>query len=172
MLPAVVPPQATQAPPQPVVESESPHLSVLGATDVATLETIEAVVKSKNDNDPRINTELKSLSPDVHQALYAKYKAFPAEDRNNRGLVVFLIARDLKSVADLDFLKKVYAESPCLSLEDCKNVGSDDAHFSGTNQTTMNYPQFAGLYQLEKQLEGRRDLLKDPVFKRRSDCDS
>jgi hypothetical protein len=139
--------------------------SKLVGADLKVWQSLDAIIKSKNDNDPRINTEMKSLSLSVHEALYEKYNSMPSEDRNVRGLVVFLIARDFKTKADLDFLKKVYDESPCLSLEDCKNVGSDDAHFSGMNQTTLNYPQLAGLYQIEKQLDGRKSLLQDPVFK-------
>lgn len=121
----------------------------------------EDILKNKNDNDPRLDTELKSLSPALKQALYQRYNTLPAEDRNARGLVVFLIARDLQTPADTAFLKQVYQEEPCLSLENCSASSTETTHLSGTNQTTMNYPQLAGLYQLERQLKDRPEILQD-----------
>lgn len=125
----------------------------------------EEVLLGKNDNDPRINSELRELSQSTHSALYERYDSIAPENRNGRGLVVFLISRNLKSAVDIDFLKKVYQEQPCLGLDDCKNTGSADPHFSGLNQTTLNYPQLAGLYQIEQQLHDRPALLADPVMK-------
>jgi hypothetical protein len=125
----------------------------------------EEILKSNNDNDPRLDSVLRQLSPETRSALYERYGKLKPEDRDGRGLIVFLIARDLSYASDVEFLAKVYQEQPCLSLGDCKNTGSDDPHFSGVNETTLNYPQFAGLFQLESQLAMRPRLLQNPEFK-------
>lgn len=155
---------------QKILTEESPNLPPAEVVEMAdTLNEAEAkiwqgfeeILKSKNDNDPRLDTDLRSLSTPLKQALYRRYGSIPDEDRNARGLIVFLIARDLKTTADVTFLKGVYREEPCLSLENCSVTGNETTHLSGTNQTTMNYPQLAGLHQLERQLKERPELLQD-----------
>lgn len=138
-------------------------IAKLEGQNLATWQTFEDILKKRNDNDPRLDTELKSPSPEIRKALYEKYDLIPSEARNDKGLIVFLIARDFNSPEDAQFLKKVFEEPPCLSLADCKTVGPDDAHHAGVDQTTLNYPQLAGLYQLEKRLETHPEILKDPV---------
>lgn len=124
------------------------------------------VLRLKNDNDPRIDRDLKSLSPELHQKLTEAYHRLQKEDRNGRGLVAFLIARDLKTIKDAEFLKSIYLESPCLGFQSCELAAQDDPHLSGINQTSLNYPQIAGLYQLEKRLQNFPDLLEDPEMRR------
>lgn len=141
-------------------ESFKPSIQVKGILSV-----VDEIIQRQNDNDPRVNSELKNLSQQVHEALYEKYDSYAAENRNAKGFIVFLVAQDIKSVADVEFVTKIYQEAPCLSLEDCKNVGSGDPHHSGANQTTLIYPQFVGLYQLEQQLQQKPDLLKDSVMR-------
>jgi hypothetical protein len=123
--------------------------------------TLEEILKSKNDNDPRMDKDLKVMSPEFHQALFEKYEAIQPEKRNERGTIAFLIARDLKSPEDAEFLKKIYEESPCTSLADCKSVGSEDPHYAGMNQTTLNYPQLISLYQIDARLSANKELLAD-----------
>ncbi len=135
--------------------------------DQKKIEILDEILKSKNDNDPRINSELKSLNAEVHRALIAKYNRLAPEDRNARGTIVFLIARDLKSTADLDFIEKVYQESPCLSLGDCGKAANEEGDHLGADQTTTNYPQLVALYQLDQQLGRRPELLSDPAFRSR-----
>lgn len=138
----------------------------LQPADQKKIEIFDEILKSKNDNDPRINTELKNLTAEVHRTLMVKYNRMAAEDRNGRGTVVFLIARDLKSTADLDFLETVYQEQPCLSMGDCqKSVEDHDAHETGGNETSINYPQLVGLYQLDQQANRKPELLSDPNFR-------
>lgn len=127
--------------------------------------SFEEILKSKNDNDPRVN-QLKGLSADFRKAVIDKYIKLKSEDRNGRGFIVFLIAKEIKSASDLDFLQTVYQEPPCLSLENCSEVSREhNPHNSGVDQTTMNYPQFVALYQIEKQLGAKPDLLKDPALR-------
>ena len=125
----------------------------------------EEILASRNDNDPRV-ADLKHLSPEFRKSLFEKYNSLKPEDRNSRGFIVFLVAKDIRSVSDLEFLQKVYQEQPCFSLENCSGgVADEDPHMAGVNQTTLSYPQLAGLYQLEKQLETNPGLLKDPSLR-------
>ncbi|MFZ3229550.1 MAG: hypothetical protein WA160_05050 [Pseudobdellovibrio sp.] len=145
------------------MQKTSAAIQSLHGLDAKVWQVFESVLASKNDNDPRLDQDLKYLSKDLRQALFEKYNSLPSENRNDRGLIVFLISRDIQSAADATFLKSVFEEPPCLSLSDCKTIGQDDAHHSGMNQTTLNYPQLAGLYQIEKQLTAHPEILKDAV---------
>lgn len=136
--------------------------------DQKKIAVLDEILKSRNDNDPRLDSELKNLSGEVHRALIAKYNSMIPEDRNGRGTIAFLIARDLKSTDDLDFLQKIFQENPCLSMGDCRRVDADgDAHEVGGNETSVNYPQLATLYQLDGQLSRKPELLSDPAFRSR-----
>ena len=160
---AAPPEPAASAIPKPEKKMEAP--SGLSAEDLRAWATLEDILKTNNDNDPRMDQELKQMSPEIHEALFQKYESLQMENRNGRGMIAFLVARDLKSPADAEFLRKIYQESPCAGLEDCKNVGSDDAHHSGINQTTLNYPQFSGLYEIEARLNEHPEILKNPSIK-------
>ncbi|AZZ36012.1 hypothetical protein CIK05_04135 [Bdellovibrio sp. qaytius] len=127
--------------------------------------TLEEILKSKNDSDARVK-ELKNLTPAFHKALIEKYNTLKMEDRNGRGFIVFLVAKDLKSAEDLDFLQKVYQEAPCMNLENCNGSSvEDNPHNAGIDQTTLVYPQLVALYQIEKQLDSHPEILKDPALR-------
>lgn len=126
----------------------------------------ETLLKTKNDNDPRLDQELKKLSPPFRVALYQKYDLLPPEDHSGRGLIVFLIARNISSQEDIDFLKKIYQETPCLSLANCKSAENNtDPHHSSTDQTTLVYEKLAGLYLIEKQISQNPDLLNNASYR-------
>lgn len=137
----------------------------LNAADKILWSVFEDVLKSKNDNDPRLDQSLKKLSPAMHATLFEKYNSIPAENLSGRGLIVYLIARDLTIPEDVDFLKKVYQEAPCLSLADCRTVGPEDAHHSAMNQTTLTIAQLEGLYVIEKQLQDHREVLNNATYR-------
>lgn len=152
--------------PSSVVKVQSlPQIQNLSVEDSVKWKTFEEIVKTKNDNDPRMDSQLKKLSPAIHEALFVKYKTVPAEARNERGLIVFLIARDFHSTADMQFLEKVYEESPCLSLSDCQKLSPEDPHHSTMNETTLTYPQQSGLYLIDQQLKEKPQLLSDAAFR-------
>lgn len=124
------------------------------------------VLNSKNDNDLRIDTSLKHMSQALHNVIIKKYQKIPPEQHNERGLVTFLISRDLQSDQDREFIKSVYNEKPCLSLKNCNVADSNpDPHHSSANNTTLDYQQLAALYQLEAQLNKNPDLIRDPKFR-------
>lgn len=125
-------------------------------------QAFEDILKVKNDNDPRLDRDLKKISPRFREALYEKYSQLPAEDHSRRGLVVYLIGREISSIEDLQFLKKIYQESPCLSMADCKSSsGNQDPHNSAVDQTTLVYEQLSGLYLIERQISQNPNLLSD-----------
>lgn len=122
----------------------------------------ESILKTKNDNDPRLDQDFKKLSSAFREALYQKYALLPAEDHSGRGLIVYLIAKDISSMEDMQFLKKVYQEAPCLSLPDCQSPpNNSDPHHSGVDQTTLIYKQLSILHLIDKQLSANPDLLND-----------
>lgn len=142
-------------------------LSQLSPGEQKQWQVFQEILKSRNDNDPRLDKELSQLSVELHQLLKEKYSQLPAESRNERGLITFLVARDLKGAEDLEFLKAVYEEAPCLSLENCGVRSNSDPHLSGIDQNSMNYPQLAALYQLEKQLDKNPTFFQDSAIKDR-----
>lgn len=122
----------------------------------------EDILKTKNDNDSRLDQDLKKTSSRFRKALYEKYTQLPPEDHSRRGLVIYLIGRDASSIEDLQFLKKVYQEPPCLSMADCKSAAvNQDPHHSSVDQTTLVYEQLSGLYLIERQISQNPNLLND-----------
>ncbi len=154
----------------PVV-AERPKLNLATPQGFSEVETkqwtvFQEIVNSRNDNDPRIDQDLKTLSPKMHENLMKAYQNLPMENRNSRGLIAFLVARDLQSAKDVQFLKSIYQEQPCMSMGDCsKTEANPDPHAEATNQTSLNYPQLAGLYQLEQKLERSPELLNNPEMR-------
>lgn len=127
--------------------------------------TFEEIIQTKNDNDPRLDQDFKNLSLEFKQALMQKYNSFALENRNDRGFVVYLIARNLQTTEDIQFLKSVYEETPCKSLEDCSKPAASDPHHEDINQTSLDYPQKVGLYLLEKNLAQNPEKLKNVDFR-------
>lgn len=142
------------------------EVAKLSLEDQKKWSDFEDIMTSKNDNDPRIDSSLTHLSKPLHDLMIKKYDEIDLENRSERGLVAFLIARDLKSPEDIHFLKKIYQEKPCLSLSNCSESDKDaDPHHSSTNNITLDYPQIAALYKLEAQLIKNPNLINDPAFR-------
>ncbi len=135
------------------------HFSI---TEQSQWAAFEDILKNKNDNDPRLDQVLKKLSSRFREALYEKYVQLPQEDHSRRGLVVYLITRENSSIEDLQFLKKIYQDPPCLSMADCKTAEiNQDPHHSSVDQTTLVYEQLSGLYLIERQISQNPKLLDD-----------
>ncbi len=127
------------------------------------IQVLEQIFESKNDNDPRMDSELKELTSEAKNALKEKYTSLPENQRNARGTIVFLIGRNLTGPADYQFLKQVLSEPPCLGLVDCAQPMS--AQSSGGHEDTggigvvLDYPQMAALKAIEKH-PAQNELLK------------
>jgi hypothetical protein len=125
------------------------------ATDQKKLETLNQVIESKNDNDPRMDTELKQLTPAAKRLFRDRYHSLKDEQRNAKSTVVFLMGREIKDLNDLEFMHQVLNETPCKSLENCQkpeNTGRNERedHFAGLDETTLALPQIHALKGLER----------------------
>lgn len=144
---------------QPARPSASPTASptmarVLNAADQKKLEVLKEILASKNDNDPRMDTQLIFLSPELKAAMKKEYEGMRPEARNERGTIAFLIGREIKNDQDVEFLESILMEKPCLSLSDCSKsqtaATTETEHLESTNETTANYPQLMALRQMVK----------------------
>ena len=126
------------------------------------------ILESKNDNDPRMDTELQHFSKAGKQALQSRYSAMKPEKRNARGTVVFLLGRELNSPEDAAFLGGVLQEKPCLSLQDCdrppESHGGAEEHLEALNETTANYPQLMALRAIRARAGELREKGQDPAL--------
>lgn len=161
-------PLSTQAPLSPGQPSTllpavvAPSTSASGPAFVASpqaqeqLATLKQILSKKNDNDPRLDRELRSLPDDAKTLFEAEYAAYAPEARNPRGTIVFLVGRNLTRVEDVDFMARVLAEPPCLSLAKCSEAPppskSDDDHIETANEITLVYPQLVALKAAEAYL--------------------
>jgi hypothetical protein len=133
--------------PLPLFPKSEASPSNVTARDHELDSMLVAILKSKNDNDPRMDTEFKHLSPGTKYLLEKRYAAYPAEARNERGTIVFILGRDLVnsgSAEDFQFFDQVANEPPCQSLGDCEKVvkgAPEDAHEESTIGVTLSYPQ-------------------------------
>jgi hypothetical protein len=126
--------------------------------DRAQLQMLRSVLQSRNDNDPRLDSELRQLSPGARALFREEYRRVPAESRNERGTIVFLLGRNLETEEDFRFLQTVLSEPQCLSLTHCNSApprgDADDQehHHSSLDATTLSYPQLVALKSLARLL--------------------
>jgi hypothetical protein len=152
-------PVSETATPHPSADSNTSVLNSLSPLDQRKIVILEEIFRSKNDNDPRFDTELKELSPELKGAFRQRYHSTALEKRNERGTIIFLMARSMclpsstqaQQVQDLEFLKAVLQEKPCLSLQDCSRDApaptEEEVHVAGISETTAHYPQLTALNQ-------------------------
>ncbi len=142
--PTALNPQVPAATAPSAVATQSPKILLL-----------EEILKSKNDNDPRLDSEFLNLSEKEKELLREKYSALPAEKRNEKGTIVFLLGKNLKGEGDFRFLEGVLSEPPCYSLANCQgSSGSkmDSGHEDMGTAVTLAYPQIVSLKVVEKYL--------------------
>lgn len=124
---------------------------------------LDEVFQAHNDNDPRLDRELKVITPEAREVFQIKYRQLPPEKRNERGTLVFLLGRNLENPSDFAFFREVLSEPPCLSLSDCSKLadrpetqGASEAeheHREAATATTLNYPSITVLKSLERELK-------------------
>lgn len=125
----------------------------LGAADREKLRILDEILKANNDNDPRMDRELRLLSDPLKSAVEARYQGLPIESRDERGMVVLLIGRNLSRPEDFAFLSTVLREPRCLSLADCKTPPAWSGVLGESDQA-LAYPQWVALRFLERELGG------------------
>ena len=114
----------THSPPVRVSESyslgistnEEPSADPFGGVKVRIFEDI---VRSKNDNDPRLDREFRDLSVDARNRFRKKYLEIPREERNALGTIIYILGKNLRTSRDWRFLAEVAAEPRCLSMVNC-----------------------------------------------------
>ena len=126
--------------------------------------SLENILEAKSENDPRLDTEFRHLTPEQHSWLISRYHQVTAEDRTQRGKIAFLITRDLRDQKDVAFLKEIMEEQPCRSLANCEMRLPATTTGPSVDPVTLHYPQMTVLYQLEKNpdLWTRTDL-REPL---------
>lgn len=124
------------------------------ATSIKKVATLKEILSSKNDNDPRLDTEFKNLSNEDKDALVGFYRDLKAESLNDKGTIVFLIGREISRPEDAEFLKAVLSEEPCLSLDNCGVTNAEkDPHTDSVNNVTLNYPQVVALNRIKNYVQ-------------------
>lgn len=114
------------------------------------IKVLKEILALKNDNDPRLDTELKNLTNEDKDALVQVYKDLKPESLNDKGTIVFLIGRELTRPEDAEFLKNVLSEEPCLSFDNCGITNPEtDPHMDSVNNVTLNYPQVVALNRIK-----------------------
>ena len=136
----------------------------LSTEEKRKLDLLREVIKSGKDNDPRVDTELKGLTPALKNAVKNEYQKLPAEHRNGRGFIAFLIGRSISEPGDVEFLANIVQEEPCLSFKDCSSKGPiyQEAEEHST-QVTLNYPQIVATRMLKQNLKKAPPALRGRI---------
>ena len=115
------------------------------------------IINSRNDNDPRLDNDFNSLTPETKLLFRKKYQEIPVEKRNERGTIVYLLGKNLLTVEDWEFFREVVLEPPCLSLSNCskKPASGSDEEATG-DEVTLAYPALVALRQAGRALEAAR----------------
>jgi len=156
----------------PKVDSTAGEASVasLPEAEQKKITILNEILLSKNDNDLRMDTELRDFTPAAKRVLEKRYSGTAPEKRNERGTYVFLMGREIKDGADVEFFKSVLMEKPCLSLENCDRApegqSGEEEHLGAINETTSNYPQLVAiralLHKAQELMEAGKE--SDPLF--------
>jgi hypothetical protein len=135
-VPAETIPAPASSLPQPVSAADPAEQKV---------EMLESILSTKNDNDPRLDSEFKDLDAATKAKMRAFYAKLPPESLNQKGTVVFLIGRSLDSPEDAEFLLSVLQEPPCLTLLHCASRVPDQSEEDVGNEVSLAYPQIVAL---------------------------
>lgn len=151
--------ELTQAQPSPLASSRPLAVEAVNPSpqDIQHLKVLDEILATKNDNDPRMDTELRGLSPTSKRMMEDRYRSLAPEKRNERGTVAFLVGREISSADDVAFMEGILSESPCLSLGDCsredKNMDDEHLHPETGLAVSLAYPQMVALHSIESQIE-------------------
>jgi hypothetical protein len=122
--------------------------SGMNALNQVTL--LQNMLGAHNDNDPAYDTAMRNLTPETKIAMQTKYRSTAREKRNDRGTIVFVLGREIKTDSDLKFMEEVLNEAPCLSLANCEADADMSAHVDSESgvDTTLVYPQLVAIRSL------------------------
>lgn len=138
------------------MSSAGPSASAAPATAGDPLRILDEIMRSGDDNDPRLDSAFNALSVEDKRALRARFRALPPENLNGRGTIVYLLGRNLASAEDWAFLREVVAQPPCLSLARCAETAVGGGAEGAGDEVTLAYPALVALKQAERVL--RREV--------------
>lgn len=99
----------------------------------AKVAVLNQVLADQSHNDVRVDQELSKLNQKERLDFRQKYRSLRPEALKDRGLIVYLLGRNIETQGDLEFLKEVLNERGCLSLNNC----------AITDQETLSQPEIA-----------------------------
>lgn len=121
----------------------------------AKVATLDRVLKDQRDNDPRIDGELSKLNQKERLDFRAKYRSLKRESLRGRGLIVYLLGRNIETQGDLDFLKEVLDERNCLSLKNCA-ITDQETLSAPAMATRLAFPKLMAIAALKEKLRSRQ----------------
>ncbi|MDE2141488.1 MAG: hypothetical protein KGL74_02765 [Elusimicrobia bacterium] len=129
----------------------SPPAVLFSAQPSGKLRTLNEILGSRNDNDPRLDSDFNSLSPEDKRRFRQDYAMIPRESRNERGTIVYLLGKNMATAEDWTFLRDVAGEPPCLSLANCAKPPNGEG--DPGDDVTLAYPSLVALKRAQKALE-------------------
>ncbi|MEK7383386.1 MAG: hypothetical protein AAB262_08880 [Elusimicrobiota bacterium] len=147
---------STRAPeaPEPASSVREPAAPVATEEDKAGL--LDEVLRSGDDNDPRLDDAFNGLPLETRRRFQKKYRELSPESRNQRGTIVYLLGKNIDAPEDWAFLRQVAGEPPCLSLIDCAKASAAGGPEAPGAAITLAYPALVALKQAERVLtEGK-----------------
>jgi hypothetical protein len=120
----------------------------------AKVAVLNQVLADQTDNDSRVDHELSKLNQKDRLDFRDKYRSLRAESLRDRGLIVYLLGRNIETQGDLDFMKEVLNERNCLSLENC--AVTDQKTLSAPEMAShLAFPKLMAIAALKAKLEAR-----------------
>jgi hypothetical protein len=120
------------------------------------LALLQEILDSKDDNDPRLDSDFKTLNDSEKKAIQEKYLSYTPEKLNERGTLIYLLGRNIENEKDLKFMEYVLNEKPCLSMANCAVRGptptGEAAHLASIDKITLAYPQIVTIKSIGNQL--------------------
>ena len=120
------------------------------------LKILDDILRSKDDNDPRLDAAFNDLSSAEKKLFIRKYRELPPEARNERGTIIYLLGRNVRTPSDWAFLRSVAGEKPCLSLSDCSkkpSPGGEEEAAAAGDAVTLAYPSLVALTMARREME-------------------
>lgn len=113
------------------------------------LRELDSILQAKDDNDPRLDRDFNELTEPTKERLRRRYDELPLEYLNERGTIVYILGRNMRTSTDWDFLRRVVAEPPCRSQSDCSRTDERGSH---GNEVTLAYPALVALKVAQREL--------------------
>jgi hypothetical protein len=139
--------------------SGAPDAPEPGTPDaLVKLGILDDILRSRNDNDPRLDSEFNHLTLQTKVLFQGTYGGLRPEKRNERGTIVYLLGKNTDSAGDWAFLRIVVTEPPCLSLADCsKKPARGGGEEAMGDEVTLAYPCLVALKSAQRVLESSKD---------------